>query len=88
MPRAGYGGGGYEQRDEGAYYGGAPQQGYGSGPYQEERREEKKHGGHGMAYAGLSAAAGLAGGALLMHEGEDISKSNLSLAILIDANVT
>ncbi|KAK4981049.1 hypothetical protein LTR66_010228 [Elasticomyces elasticus] len=76
-----YGGGGgggdgyprqeyYEGRPQGGqYYEGRPQ---GGRYYEEERRE--KRGGHGMAYGAAGAAAGLAGGALLMHEGEHIRR--------------
>jgi len=42
---------------------------------EEQQRAEKKHGGgHGMAYGAMGAAAGLAGGALLMHEGEEVRR--------------
>jgi len=41
---------------------------------EEEHRAEKKHGGHGLAYGAMGAAAGLAGGALLMHEGEEVRR--------------
>ncbi|KAK5004569.1 hypothetical protein LTR60_006516, partial [Cryomyces antarcticus] len=60
------------------YESGRPQQGgyYGERRGEERRYEERREdererrhgGGHGMAYAGMGAAAGLAGGALLMHE--------------------
>lgn len=54
----GYGGGGQERR------------------YESETVTEDSHrrggGGHGMMYAGLGAAAGLAGGAFLMHESGNI----------------
>ena len=49
---------------------GTDERGYGGG-YEEPRREG---GGHGLAYGAMGAAAGLAGGALLMHEGENISE--------------
>lgn len=78
---AGYGGGGYGggQQYQGGGYGGQQYQGggYGGGGYEGEyRQEEKKSGGHGLAYGAMGAAAGLAGGALLMHEGEEVSKSH------------
>lgn len=41
----------------------------GGGQYYEEKHESR---GHGAAYGAVGAAAGLAGGALLMHEGEKI----------------
>lgn len=61
-------GGSYERREE--YY--QPGPGRQGGGYYEERREEHRGGGHGMAYGVAGAAAGLAGGALLMHEGHKI----------------
>ncbi|KAK3062967.1 hypothetical protein LTS18_003020 [Coniosporium uncinatum] len=73
-----YGGGGYggpPREGYGGGYGGPSQQGYdsygGQGDYYENERREKKH-GHGMAYGVGGAAVGLAGGALLMHEGEKL----------------
>ncbi|KAF2083234.1 hypothetical protein K490DRAFT_70016 [Saccharata proteae CBS 121410] len=72
-------GGSYQ--DAGYYQGGPPgmqqqQGGYGGG-YEGEYREEEKSsgGGHGLMYAGVAGAAGLAGGALLMHEGEKVGMS-------------
>jgi hypothetical protein len=38
------------------------------GGYEYEERGVEKSGGHGMAHGALGAAAGLAGGALLMYE--------------------
>lgn len=73
FPRQQYGGGdaGYD----GGYGGGGP----GSANYgdprtyeSEPRQEEKKH--HGWMGAALGAAAGLAGGALLMHEGHEVKE--------------
>lgn len=79
-----YPGPGYAQQ-QGDY--GAPQGGYGYGQggynnqgaanqsaYDPTRgSEEKKSGGNGWKYA-AAGAAGLAGGALLMHEGDKIGK--------------
>jgi hypothetical protein len=58
-PQQSYGGGGYGQ-----------QQQYGGG-YGQEQPQKKDHHGRNMALMGV---AGLAGGALLMHEGENVSK--------------
>ena len=67
----GYGGGGYgEPQGYGGYGGGGG--GYGEGyPPQ----EEKQHKDHSMLYGAGGAALGLAGGALMMHEGEKIRES-------------
>lgn len=71
-----YGGGGY-----GGGYGGGPQ-GYGGGegggygggyPPQQEKPKN-----HNMMYGAGGAALGLAGGAMMMHEGEEIRESLLS----------
>jgi hypothetical protein len=76
-PQGAYGGG---QGQYGAPQGyGGPQGGYGGqqsgyGGNEYAREEEKKKGNHNMAYAAGAGALGLAGGALLMHEGEDMSK--------------
>lgn len=77
-----YPGPGYSQQ-QGGY--GAPQGGYGynqsgynnqqgayNGGYQQEH--DQKQGGNGWKYA-AAGVAGVAGGALLMHEGENISTS-------------
>ena len=62
-PQQSYGGGGgYEQRGQGGYGGG----------YSNEQPQQQSHAGRNAALAGV---AGLAGGALLMHEGENISES-------------
>lgn len=45
-------------------------QGYGAPPQPQEQHPEKKS--HGLLYGALGAAAGLAGGAFLMHEGSEI----------------
>ena len=72
-------GGGYQQGGYGgqpAGYGSYGQQqmgGYGGG--YEQEKHEKKSGGHGLAYGAMGAVAGLAGGALLMHEGEKVGES-------------
>lgn len=68
-PQQGYGQGGYERE-----YGG----GYGQGGYEQEpRRQEGGH--HGMAYGAAGAAAGLVGGAMLMHEGDKVGKLRKNL---------
>lgn len=68
-PQQGYGGG----------YGGG---GYGGGERVEYVEEEKKSsGGNGLMYGAIGAAAGLAGGALLMHEGEKVGKFGTALEI-------
>jgi hypothetical protein len=61
----GYGQGGSNNQ------GGYQQQGYGGSGYQQQ--EQHKSGGNGMKYA-AAGVAGLAGGALLMHEGDNIGK--------------
>jgi hypothetical protein len=67
--QGGYGGG-YGQQGYGNQ-GGYQQQGYGGSGYQQQ--EQHKSGGNGMKYA-AAGVAGLAGGALLMHEGDNIGK--------------
>jgi hypothetical protein len=62
----GYGEGGYS--NQGAYN----QSSY--DPTRGSQPEEKKSGGNGWKYA-AAGAAGLAGGALLMHEGDKIGKN-------------
>jgi hypothetical protein len=72
--------GGYQGGYSGGYSGGAPQQAYyeggrggaSQGGYYEQsvQQEEKKD--HTMLYAGAGVAAGVVGGALLMHEGEEL----------------
>ncbi|KAH8702213.1 WW domain protein [Talaromyces proteolyticus] len=56
---------------QGGYEG---QRGYAGGTeyYQEERYQEAPKKDHSLAYGAAGAAAGLVGGALLMHEGEKI----------------
>ncbi|KAL1306626.1 hypothetical protein AAFC00_005305 [Neodothiora populina] len=67
-----YGGGasqgGYGYGGGSGYNSGAPQEPYG------QREEQRSGGNHNVMYGALGAAAGLAGGALLMHEGEDIKE--------------
>lgn len=65
FPQQGYGGGGYQQQNyqQGGYGGG-----YGAPP-QQVQEQHKSHNGRNMA---LGAMAGVAGGALLMHEGEKV----------------
>ena len=59
MRRTGGGGANYDQRGEERVY---------------EQQEVQGGGGsgHGLAYGAMGAAAGLAGGAALMYEGEKI----------------
>lgn len=64
-------GGGYGQENRG--YGGYQQQSYGGQP---PPQEQKSHNGRNIA---LGAVAGLAGGALLMHEGEKIGESHSNI---------
>ncbi|OQV10456.1 WW domain-containing protein isoform 2 [Cladophialophora immunda] len=67
QPSYGGGGGGYEERGYGSGYGGQEQRG---GGYEQEP-QKKSHTGRNVA---LGAAAGLLGGALLMHEGEKVEE--------------
>lgn len=77
FPQQGYGGGGGGGGYGGGYppqqqYGGGYEQcggGYGGG-YEQQQQPEKKN--HNLAYGALGAAAGVAGGAFLMHEGEEV----------------
>ncbi|KAL4942886.1 hypothetical protein BDV06DRAFT_191078 [Aspergillus oleicola] len=68
---SGYGGGYDSQGGYGGGYG-APQPGYArqEGYYEQQPQQEKKD--HTMLYAAGGVAAGAVGGALLMHEGEEI----------------
>jgi len=66
-------GGGYGQQQQGQYGGGYNQQ---QGQYSSENHEEKKSHSNAAAWGVGGAALGLGAGALLMHEGEDISKSS------------
>lgn len=65
FPQQGYGGG-YQQQSyqQGGYSGG-----YGGQPQQQMQEQHKSHNGRNMAFG---AIAGVAGGALLMHEGEKV----------------
>jgi hypothetical protein len=69
--------GGYGQQ-QGGYGASSGQYGYGQGGYgnqggaYQQPQQEHKEGGNGWKYA-AAGAAGVAGGALLMHEGDDIS---------------
>lgn len=71
-PQGGYGNtqGGYSY--QGAYGQGSYKQGLPNNSYQQQEHQ-KKQGGNGWKYA-AAGAAGVAGGALLMHEGHEISK--------------
>ena len=68
-----YSNGGYGQQ-QGEYSSG----GYGQqqNQYSSERREEKKGHGNAAAWGVGGAALGLGAGALLMHEGEDMSMTS------------
>lgn len=79
--QGGYGGGSGYGVGQSSY--GGPQGGYGGGyaapprgAYEQETvvEEEHKKKGHGLAWGLGGAAVGLAGGALLMHEGEEMSE--------------
>lgn len=59
-------GGNYSGSGSGNYAGGED---YGAPPPQEQQQAKKSH---GLLYGALGAAAGLAGGAFLMHEGEEV----------------
>ncbi|KAF2131015.1 hypothetical protein P153DRAFT_208906 [Dothidotthia symphoricarpi CBS 119687] len=62
---SGYGqGGGYQQQQGNS--------GYGQGGGYQQGQQEQKQGGNAWKYA-AGGAAGLAGGALLMHEGEEMN---------------
>lgn len=65
-----YSQGGYGQQQQGQYGGGYGQQ---QNQYPSEERQEKKGHGNAAAWGIGGAALGLGAGALLMHEGEDIS---------------
>lgn len=67
--------GSYEQ--QGGY---GQQQGYGGG-YPPQEQYQKKEGSNAWKYA-AAGVAGVAGGALLMHEGEEISMLLKSLSTL------
>lgn len=62
----GYGGG------YGSSYSQGPPQGQYGGGYEQQQPQHEKKSHNGLAYGALGAAAGLAGGALLMHEGHEI----------------
>lgn len=61
-----HGGAGYSQQQYGAGYGSQEQR----GEYYEQQPQKPDHSHRNMALVGV---AGLAGGALLMHEGEEVS---------------
>jgi hypothetical protein len=60
----GYGGGYGSSYNQGPQYGGYEQQ--------QQQPQQKKN--HNVAYGAMGAAAGLAGGALLMHEGHEVKE--------------
>ncbi|KAG9997913.1 hypothetical protein KCU78_g16706, partial [Aureobasidium melanogenum] len=64
--RTGGYGGGYGS----SYNQGPPQSQYGG--YAQQQPQQKKN--HNLAYGAMGAAAGLAGGALLMHEGHEVKE--------------
>lgn len=64
--RTGGYGGGY-----GSSYNQGPSQGQ-YGGYEQQQPQQKKN--HNLAYGAMGAAAGLAGGALLMHEGHEVKE--------------
>lgn len=71
--RTGGYGGGYGS----SYNQGPPQNQYGGGAAYQQQQQQPQHekkGHSGMAYGALGAAAGLAGGALLMHEGHEVKQ--------------
>jgi hypothetical protein len=53
-------------------YQGPPQGQYGGYEQQQQQPQQKKN--HNVAYGAMGAAAGLAGGALLMHEGHEVKE--------------
>jgi hypothetical protein len=65
--QAGGYGGGY-----GSGYNQGPPQGQQYGGYEQQQPQQKKN--HNVAYGAMGAAAGLAGGALLMHEGHEVKE--------------
>ncbi|KAI5248994.1 hypothetical protein E4T43_01097 [Aureobasidium subglaciale] len=66
--RTGGYGGGYGS----SYNQGPPQGQYGGYEQQQQQPPKKSH--NGLAYGAMGAAAGLAGGALLMHEGHEVKE--------------
>lgn len=76
----GYGQGGYS--NQGAYN----QNSYNptQGGYGGQQQQEKKSGGNGWKYA-AAGVAGVAGGALLMHEGEEVSMFLPTLTYWLDS---
>jgi hypothetical protein len=66
--------GGYNGNNQGAYNQGSYNTTGGYG----QPEQEKKQGGNGWKYA-AAGVAGVAGGALLMHEGEEIRTSHCTL---------
>ena len=68
--RTGGYGGGYGS----SYNQGPPQGQYGGYEQQQQQPQHQKKNHNGLAYGAMGAAAGLAGGALLMHEGHEVKE--------------
>ncbi|THX74915.1 hypothetical protein D6D05_06760 [Aureobasidium pullulans] len=58
----------------GSYNQGPPQGQYGGYEQQQQQPQHQKKNHNGLAYGAMGAAAGLAGGALLMHEGHEVKE--------------
>ena len=74
--------GGYDNRGYGQQQNYGQQGGYGAPPHQQQQQKPN----HNMRNTALGAAAGLAGGALLMHEGHEIRECSPFNLITITAN--
>lgn len=72
-----YGGSGGPSYGERSY--GQPQPSYGyEGAYRQSQEQRPEHKDHSMMYGAAAGAAGLVGGAILMHEGEKIRELSLT----------
>jgi hypothetical protein len=60
------------ERPGGRYNDPPPRQGYAEQGYGGPPQQQHQQKSHGLAYGAAGVAAGLVGGALLMHEGENI----------------